>query len=111
MVTKDQVLARTRRPPVAVSVPEWGGDVFVRVLSAGEMLAMEPLLTAAKDDAPRQLDVQIAAYLCNEDNSLWFTSPDEAAAMRAQEAAVVSRIVKAGARANGLSSEALAGNS
>ena len=48
-LTKDQILAADDMGMLKLAVPEWGGDVYIRVMSVGERDASENEWMRKKD--------------------------------------------------------------
>lgn len=96
-LTRDEIRAsRQDRKPVRLEVPEWGGDVFVRVMSAKESLE----LTDIKDQNQMIFAVLIAG-LVTEDGERLFTTED-AAWLEEEPFHVVLRVFTEVARVSGL---------
>lgn len=96
-----------------VSVPEWGGDVFVRSISARERGQIEAAAakykeTKGKDDAfARTFTVRMAALaICDEKGTPLF-GLDEINVLAEKNAAVVARIAEVAQRLSGFSKEDL----
>lgn len=71
-LTRDQILAAPKdRKPVRIEVPEWGGDVFVRRLSAAQALD----LTDHQSQRDLVFEV-ILQTICDEDGALMFSADD-----------------------------------
>ena len=97
MLDREQILAsRSDRKPVRLEVPEWGGDVFVRLMSARESLELT--------DRPNQSDMifeVLIATLVTEDGTQLFRSEDRAW-LEEEPFQVILRVFTAAARANGI---------
>ena len=84
VLTRDQILEAEDLTLKRVEVPEWGGDVFVRTLSAGQL---EDLQARIKDNEGGELtDTELVAYVvaetcCNGKGALYFTREDTDALM------------------------------
>jgi hypothetical protein len=102
-LTREQILAaRSKRKPVTVPVPEWGGDVLIRVLSAGDQA------TLASNGHPQgEMPVRILlATLVNEQGKALFGEEDVPALME-EEFPIILRVFAEAARLNGLSTKEL----
>lgn len=98
-LTRDAILSASDRPLKHVPVPEWGGDVYVRVMTAGERDAFE---AAQGEDAHKDLRARLAvATVCDSDGNLLFTAAD-VPAVTAKSARALDRIFAASARHNGI---------
>lgn len=105
-MTKDEIvaaIAARKRDTVAVEVPEWGGTVNIRRLSAGELDATG--MISGEESAETSLKV-LAASLCDEDGELLF-GIDELRALDDIDAMLTLRLFAECARVNGLMSEEL----
>lgn len=96
-----------------VSVPEWGGDVFVRSISARERGQIEAAAAKykenkGKDDSfARTFTVRMAALaICDEKGSPLF-SLDEIDLLAQKNAAVVVRVAEVAQRLSGFSKKDL----
>jgi hypothetical protein len=98
-LTVDQILSAQDKPVEEVPVPEWGGSVFVRRLSAHESIDFVVAMRAATGDeanvAKGRLAASLAAFLCDEVGRPIATL-QQAHAIAAKSAAAVNRIVQAG---------------
>lgn len=50
ILTREQILGVPRAAPVCVDVPEWGGEVYLRMMTAREMRQIVQDNADAKDD-------------------------------------------------------------
>lgn len=100
-LTRDQILAaRRNRKPHRFEVPEWGGDVFIRVLSAEDQLAYDGV--EAKEVPGRVL----IDSLCDENGERLFTDEDYAELIK-EDFPVIMRVFAEAAHLNGLSTKEL----
>lgn len=100
-LSREAILAsKGNRKPVRLEVPEWGGDVFVRVLSAKQ--------SADLGDVPQGevLGRVLIDCLCDEEGVRLFTDEDVAALME-EDAPVIMRVFSFAAKVNGLSTKEL----
>jgi len=101
-LTREQILAsRKDRKPVRVEVPEWGGDVFVRVLSAAQSLEF----TEGKSDRD-VLFVMLVNCLVDEEGQRVFTD-DDVEALAEEDFPVIMRVYQRVAEVNGLPTKGL----
>src|SRR4051812_19058258 len=83
-LTREQILAADDLPIHSVDVPEWGGPVYYRHLSAIEQAGLEKLQASVKDVAEgeyvaailRAAAGLIVRSVCDEDGKLIFTEAD-----------------------------------
>jgi hypothetical protein len=74
ILSREQILAGSDLPKELVPTPEWGGDVYVRTMTAGERDRWE-----SEHFADPKTDVRgrLAAFtLCDEQGNRLFTSAD-----------------------------------
>ena len=87
MLTRDQILA-PRKPIIeSIAIPEWGGDVLVRVPTPSQIEAFESktnfLRAAGNTLVGLRARIAILAC-CDEDGAPIFTAADEAALMKGE---------------------------
>jgi len=101
-LTREQILAsRKDRKPVRLEVPEWGGDVFVRVLSAADQADL------SDGGAPKELPIRVILHcLVTESGERIFTDED-AVELAKEDFPVIMRVFGFVARQNGLSTKEL----
>lgn len=105
-LTKEQILSQEDRPTMTVSVPEWGGDVKIRKLSARQKAIMESYWKF--DDNGKFLPesgqgdrARLVALSCiNEDGSQMFSVAD-AVSLDDKSFEAVRVIAEAAAKFNG----------
>jgi hypothetical protein len=91
-----------------VSVPEWGGDVFVRVMSVGERDAYERMWMGKKDSGVDNFRTEyLARVLCDEKGALLF-SRDQVSQLANKSGAVMGRLFDEALKHNKMSSEDVA---
>jgi len=103
-LTREQILQADDRKVVPVNTPEWGGQVFVRSMTADERDEYEQDRAEAKgDDADKNLKgvraSLVARTLCDEQGDLLFTE-DDVAALGKKSAKAMSRVFNAAAKLN-----------
>jgi hypothetical protein len=97
-LTKEQILAAQDLVTEKVDTPEWGGEVFVRMMTAAEVLAFHAANAAGDDNSFARL---AAATIVDEAGNRLFTD-DEAAKLREKSHVVMTRVVTAALKLNGL---------
>jgi hypothetical protein len=101
-LTREQILAARRdRKPQRFEVPEWGGDVFIRVLSAADQMDLAEG-TEAKDTPIKVL----IRSLVSENGEPLFTDEDFAELAK-EDWPVIMRVFQESAHMNGLSTKEL----
>jgi len=94
----------------AVHVPEWGGTVYVRSISAAERGLIEEAAakfkeSKGKDSFARTFTVKFASLaLCDKDGERLFDDKD-LSLLQQKNAAAISRIAEAAQRLSGFSKE------
>jgi hypothetical protein len=109
MLSADDILKPDELPVEKVTVPEWGGDVYVATLRADDRDAMEERLGEMKSAsglAGFRAQV-VATCLCKENGERLFVYElaQAAEALGKKSAKVVDRIYTVASRINGISKE------
>lgn len=102
---RDKILAAQDIPSEVVTIPEWGVDVLVRGMSAGDRIT---LMQNAFDQTTQQVNMSIVypdvVVACTYDPSsdeAIFTDEDKAAIL-AKSSAAVERLANVGLRLSGI---------
>lgn len=106
ILTKEQILAADDLPRESVEVPEWGGEVLVRALTAGERDAFEAELTERRG---KQIEVNLrdvraklcSRAICDGDGKRLFTD-QEVQTLAAKSASALTRVFEVAQRLSGL---------
>ena len=102
-LTREQILAaRSQRKPIPLEVPEWGGTVYIKILSAGDQVA---LFSNGHKDVEIPIFL-VAATLVSEDGERLFTDEDVPLLLE-EEFPIIMRVYREAARHNGISTEEL----
>jgi hypothetical protein len=117
LLTKDAILSSDDLPKELVAVPEWGGEVYVRCLTAAErddweasVMHMEGNKTKANLQNLRAK--LVARTVCDEDGARMFEDKD-VVALGAKSAAALDRLYTVAAKLSKISKndeEELLGN-
>lgn len=114
ILTREQILAVEDIPRETVTVPEWGGEVIVRVMSGTERDAYEVEAFKDRDAEIRNMRARLVARCCvNEAGEKLFTLQD-AEALGRKSSVALDRVAQVAQRINKLSDtevEKLKGNS
>jgi hypothetical protein len=104
-LTPEEIFAsRKGRKPERLEVPEWGGHVFVRVMSVNEQLA---LFENVKD---KDFPVSVLLHaVCDEEGKPIFSSPEHAAELANEDFPIVMKVFRVAAKLNGFSNKELEG--
>lgn len=101
MLSKEQLLAPRPRALEPVDAEELGGSVFVRALSARELIGLEQAMSSLEGIAEK-MAAQLAVFVADEQGNA-LLSQEEAIAVIDQPGAkdAVKRIITAGLALNG----------
>lgn len=118
LLSKDQITQIRALPTEDVEVPEWGGTVRVRSLSAGERDDFEAAVvrTKGKDVQVNRKNLRarlVAMCLVGDDGKTRLLSDEDVVPLSYQSAAAVERVFAVAQRLSGLAPadvEQLAGN-
>ena len=106
MLNRDAILGSSDLPKELVSVPEWGGDLYVRTLNGTERDLFEQSMVGKKNKT--NLDNVRARFavltICDESGARLFTAND-AEALGKKSASALDRVFAVAQRLNGFSSE------
>ena len=102
-LTKEQILAADDMGLLEVQVPEWGGSVFIRVMTVGERDAYENDWVLNKSKGVDNFRAKfLAKCLCDEKGQRLF-SESEVVQLAGKSAKVMSRIWQRAMEHNALS--------
>lgn len=104
-LTKDAILGARDLNVLKVHVKEWGGDVYVRVMTVGERDAYECEWLANKDKGVQNFRSKfLARCLCDKDGNRLFTDA-EIDKLAGKSIAVVDRLFNKSMKHNAMSME------
>lgn len=115
MLTRESILQADDLKRELVKVPEWGGEVYVRVMTGTERDALEQkvFINRKPGDTVQNIRAAYAAYtICDENGKQIFTHED-IAALGQKCAAALDRVFEVSQRLNRISAkdvEELKGN-
>lgn len=102
---RSAILAASDLKVEPIDLPEWGGSAFIRMITGAERDGLEAEITGNKGKAPPNFSGRFASMiLCDERGARLFTDAD-AKSLGAKSSMVLTKIVKAGIKFNGLSKE------
>ena len=110
-LSKAEIFNSARRKPEPVDVPEWGGVVHVRPLTAGERDQFESSNVRVGPDGKPSVDMTnyrarlVCLAACDEKGKRLFVDYD-ANEIGRQDAAAVDRVFEAAQRLNGMGAKA-----
>lgn len=96
-LTRDAILGAQDLATEAVAVPEWGGTVYVRALSAGESLALQEAVAEKRGLAPV---IEFVAAVAVDENGKRLFAAEDVEALEAKSVAALMRVFEAGAKLN-----------
>lgn len=80
ILNREAIFAARRSKTKAVAVPEWGGDVLIRPLTAGEVQAMADVFSDGDRDLGTNIEAAlrlVASATTNESGGPLFSGPDD----------------------------------
>ncbi len=108
-LTKDQILAADDLGLLEVPVKQWGGSVFIRVMSVAERDAYENEWVRNRKAGVESVDnfrtKFLQKVLCNEKGELLFTTAEDIAALGNKSAKVMSLLWQKAMEHNALTEE------
>ena len=109
MLTIDQILAVQPAAVEKVTVPEWGGEVFIRPLTAAEVARLYQALDTTEESTRPPLASLVTAFsLCDEAGKPLVVAGEEMALARklgAQSYRAVKRVFRVASRLSGFIEE------
>jgi hypothetical protein len=104
-LSADEITAATSKMKlVEVPVPEWGGVLYVRTLSAGEQMDFSDELQKI-DDKKLSLATQLARFVVNENNEPLWDVEKALALVNEGVAGPTKNLLAAALQANGFGSQ------
>jgi hypothetical protein len=102
-LTADQILAADDAALLEVKVKEWGGSVFIRVMSVAERDAYERMWIGKRDTGIDNFRTEyLQRVLCDEKGSLLFTR-EQIEKLGQKSSAVMSRLFEKATKHNAMS--------
>jgi hypothetical protein len=105
-LTLDQILAANDMGLLGpINVPEWGGDVYIRVMSVGERDSYERKWIGKRETGIENFRAEyLSRCLCDDKGALLFTR-DKVDLLASKSGAVVSRLFDQALKHNNMTSE------
>lgn len=91
-IGRDVLTRRAGFRRATVAVPEWGGDVQIRELSAGEILDIARIQAQGGDKATSSLLAHMLICGCVDDHGAALFTADDASDILAMPSGIVTRI-------------------
>lgn len=102
-LSAEQILAADDLGLKKVAVKEWGGDVYVRIMSVGERDAYERMWIGKKETGVENFRTEyLARVLCDEKGELLF-SREQVAGLAKKSGAVMGRLFDEAIKHNNMS--------
>lgn len=105
MLTKEQILASDDLKPVKVEVPEWGGEVFIRNMTAAERDHFESSVIQGNKQNMKNLRSRLVVLCAVDESGKRIFNDSDADALGKKSAAAVDRLFTAASKHNGFSSK------
>ena len=107
VLTAEQILAADDAGLLKVEVPEWGGDVYIRVMSVGERDSYERMWIGKRESGVENFRTEyLARVLCDEKGKLLFTK-EQTASLASKSGAVMGRLFDAAMKHNYMQEDAV----
>jgi hypothetical protein len=101
-LTREQILASKQdRKPVACDVPEWGGTIYVRVLSARDQMALSEMTK------PAEMPIRILLHTIVDDEGRRILQDEDFEALAEESFPIIMRVFAFAAKLNGFSNKEL----
>jgi hypothetical protein len=106
-LTAEQILAADDAGLLEVPVPEWGGSVYIRVMSVGERDTYERMWIGKKESGVDNFRTEfLARVLCDEKGKLLF-GREKVDALASKSGAVMGRLFDAAMKHNYMEAESV----
>jgi hypothetical protein len=108
MLTRESILSQTNLPTESVTIPEWGGDVFVKTMSGTDRDAFEGTHLAARKsggETTANIRARLAVFtVCDASGALLF-KPEDADALGKTHAKALDRVFDVARKLNAIGAE------
>lgn len=101
-LARDAILAATDTKTESVDVPEWGGSVVVRSMTAGARDKFDSLVSATKGVGYSGVRLWVVLQCCVNDVGELLFKPEDEAALRLKSSVVIERIFDVALRLSGI---------
>ena len=102
MLTRDQILAVDDRPSEKVSVPEWGGDVYVKTYGGDERDSFEQSIIVEEKTNLIGVRAKLCVRCVVDESGVRLFSDEDATLLGKKNAAAVNRVFEVAQRLNKL---------
>jgi hypothetical protein len=101
-LTREQILtSRKDRKPVPLEVPEWGGEVYVRVLSAKDQAELSDGVK------PAEVPIRVLVHCLVDETGQPILKEEDTEALAEEDFPIIMRVFAFAAKLNGLSTKEL----
>jgi hypothetical protein len=101
-LTREQILAaRVDRKPQRLEVPEWGGEVYIRVLSARDQMAL------SDSSKPEETPIRVLLHSIVDEHGERILRDEDFEALAGEDFPIIMRIFGSAAKLNGFSNKEL----
>jgi hypothetical protein len=101
-LTADQILAADDAALLEVPVKEWGGSVFIRVMSVGERDAYEKMWIGKRDTGIDNFRTEYLQRVLCDDKGVLLFSKDQVEKLGQKSAAVMTRLFEKAMKHNAM---------
>lgn len=112
-LSRDEILSAKDARLKEIEIPQWGGSVMIKTMTAGEKGKFEQKMLNKNLDYSKVLSEYAAIIVCDEEGNSLFT-PKDIEALANKSSAAMQKIFDAGQELNNVTQddiETLAGNS
>ena len=101
-LTREQILAaRADRKPQRLEVPEWGGNVYIRVLSARDQMSL------SDSSKPEEMPIKVLLHSIVDEHGERILQDEDFEALAGEDFPIIMRVFAFAAKLNGLSTKEL----
>ncbi len=101
-LTREEILAaREDRKPQLLEVPEWGGDVYIRVLSARDQMAL------SDTGKPEETPIKVLIHSIVDEHGERILKDEDFDALAEEDFPIIMRVFGFAAKLNGFSNKEL----
>jgi hypothetical protein len=108
MLTKDQIFNAKDIDIKELEIPEWGGSIFVKEMSVGEIELYQRYAMKMEDAAePNVVAFLVSLVACDEKGKRIFEGQEDVVRLGMKSARILSRIAAAATEMNALGEDAV----
>jgi hypothetical protein len=101
-LTREEILAaRVDRKPQRLEVPEWGGNVYIRVLSARDQMSL------SDSSKPEETPIKVLLHSIVDEHGERILKDEDFEALAGEDFPIIMRIFASAAKLNGFSNKEL----